>query len=63
MVSGDYGLNFVRFGDNWNRLTDNISTSQDYYIDDVVIATTYAELDGEIESSVSGMTFSGMVKN
>jgi hypothetical protein len=43
MVAGDYGLNFVRFNDNFNRLTTNIAdgATQEYYIDDVVISTTY----------------------
>lgn len=50
MTTDDYGLNFVRFGDNWNMLTTNIDDDpgyQDYYIDDIVIATTYEDLDAD----------------
>lgn len=38
----DYGMNFVRIGDNFNNLTRNIPSSPGYmdvYIDDVVIST------------------------
>ena len=68
MVSGDYGLNFVRINDNFNNLTTNIGAenTQLYYVDDVVISTTYIGPDYEIggstasPSTVSGGTVTGV---
>ena len=40
--SNDYGINFIRFGDNFNQLTQNIPDNPGYmdvFIDDIVIST------------------------
>jgi len=56
----DYGMNFIRFGDNFNNLTLNIPDSPGYmdvFIDDIVISTTYIGTDyviGEGETPAAG---------
>jgi hypothetical protein len=67
------GFRFVSISGNNMKWTtecsdgegDMSNCEQWYSIDDVVIATTYADLDGETEpatNAISGMTFNGMVK-
>lgn len=61
----DYGINFVRFGDNFNNLTNNISdgATQNYYIDDIVISTTYIGPDYVIGSGVTPMSNNAHISN
>ena len=49
--TNDYGMNFVRFGDNYNNLTTNIPDDPGYmdvYIDDIKIATTEEDFDSTL---------------
>jgi len=59
--SNDYGMNFIRFGDNFNNLTRNIPESPGYidvFIDDIIIASTYAEAAGDVTAG-SGQAIIG----
>jgi len=61
----DYGMNFIRFVDNFNQLTRNIPDSPGYmdlYLEDIVISTTYIGTDyviGGASPSAGGKMSSG----